>query len=127
VDERIAAAVEHLAQEGWVHVITAGGHTCELCQKARDGRNVLVPALDVLYVAPAMVVHYMRDHQYLPPAGFSAAVLACPDPETDAYCAQLKRFVADLSNEHVTLTEEDLERYIHEHRAWRRELRGPRA
>jgi hypothetical protein len=127
VDERVAPAIELLAAEGWVHVAAAGVHTCELCESARDGRNVLVPAPNVLYVAPAMVVHYMRAHEYLPPAEFTAAVLACPAPPTDAYYAALKRFVSDLSSPHFELTEAKFDRFIEEARARRAKLEAERA
>lgn len=96
LDERVAAVLEMLAQDGWMHVHCMGFHTCELCDQWRDHRNLLVPGPDVLYVAPGMIAHYMRAHEYLPPTSFCTAVLACPDPETEEYFAELERFRADI-------------------------------
>ena len=114
LDERVAKATERLAADGWVHVYAAGFHECDLCHGARESRNILVPGEDVLYCAPAMVTHYMRDHGYLPPAEFSASVLACPEPQSDAYFGELRRFADVLS-----MTPVQFDRYVARRRAQR--------
>jgi hypothetical protein len=41
----------------------------------------------VLYVAPAMIGHYVEHHEYAPPAEFIAAVATSPLPGTSEYQA----------------------------------------
>lgn len=121
VDARVVEALRRLAEEGWIHVAVAGPHLCELCGGARESRNILVPARDVLYAAPAMIVHYMADHSYLPPPEFSTAVLSCPEPTTDAYYAELRRFVDVFSMGGRPMSTEDFDRSARKHREWRAE------
>lgn len=76
-----------------------------------------MPAEEVIYVAPAMIAHYMRDHDYRPPEAFCTAVLACPDPATDAYYAALKVFREVFSRPGSSpMSEADFDRYAREHR-----------
>jgi hypothetical protein len=64
----------------------AGGfHTCEFCGKAHAIGNFGVPNADILFVAPEMVVHYIEQHGYCPPAEFIAAVLKSPLPDSEEY------------------------------------------
>lgn len=53
--------------------------------------EILVPGKAVLYRAPALILHYIRAHRYLPPARFLDAVLACPEPGSDEY----RRVISD--------------------------------
>jgi hypothetical protein len=69
-----------------------GFHTCEFCQKARGLRNLGVPAGQVLFVAPEMVVHYVEQHRYAPPAEFVSAVLVSPLPGTPEYRVAVEPF-----------------------------------
>jgi hypothetical protein len=62
-----------------------GFHTCEFCQKANDSRNLGVPYGDVLFVAPAMIAHYVEVHSYRPPQEFMSAVAAAPLPNTEEF------------------------------------------
>ncbi|MFO7167887.1 MAG: hypothetical protein DIU80_007635 [Chloroflexota bacterium] len=74
-----------------------GLHTCSLCPDApdahrvippythRNGRrislgvtNLFVPGNGVVYVAPSLALHYMVEHEYLPPQEFCDALLSCP-------------------------------------------------
>jgi hypothetical protein len=63
----------------------AGYHTCEFCGRAHGTGNFGVLSDDLLFVAPEMVVHYVREHGYRPPAEFIAAVLHSPLPDTEEY------------------------------------------
>lgn len=69
-----------------------GYHTCEFCQENHDSRNFGVPAGDLLFVAPAMIGHYVEQHGYAPPAQFVAAVAASPPPDTPEYRAACAGF-----------------------------------
>lgn len=62
-----------------------GFHTCEFCGQAHGVGNFGVLCGDLLYVAPELVVHYVEEHQYCPPAEFIAAVLRSPLPDTEEY------------------------------------------
>jgi hypothetical protein len=70
---------------GWNLDSFFGYHTCELCQKYDHGGNFGVPGDQVLYVAPAMILHYVEEHGYLPPKQFVDFVLESPIPGTKDY------------------------------------------
>ena len=69
-----------------------GFHTCELCEQVHDCQNLGVPAGPLLYIAPAMIGHYVEQHEYCPPAEFVAAVMASPLPDTVEYAAAVEEF-----------------------------------
>lgn len=79
---------------------SAGFHTCEFCNQVRDSRNFGVPAGTVLFVAPAMIGHYVEHHEYAPPAEFIAAVVASPLPGTPEYQAACAGF-RDLHRQQI--------------------------
>ena len=62
-----------------------GYHTCEFCGRAHGIGNFGVPSDNQLFVAPEMIVHYVEQHGYRPPAEFVAAVLEAPLPDTEEY------------------------------------------
>jgi hypothetical protein len=62
-----------------------GFHTCEFCSKAHGINNFGVPSGDLLFIAPEMVVHYVEQHGYCPPAEFIAAVMRSPLPDSEEY------------------------------------------
>lgn len=51
--------------------------------------NIFVPAIKVVYAAPAGIVHYIEEHSYEPPKEFVEAALRCPDCRSEAYRAAL--------------------------------------
>jgi hypothetical protein len=53
--------------------------------------DIVVPDRTVIYVAPALILHYMRAHHYLPPSRFIEAALNCPEPDSDEYRAEIKK------------------------------------
>ena len=53
--------------------------------------DLLVPDREVLYVAPALIMHYIRHHRYLPPACFLEAVLNCPEPGSQDFLAAVEK------------------------------------
>ena len=68
---------------------TRGRHYCEICWRAlgpkadraaldgiaRGSAEFRVPGEGVVYAAPELLVHYVKAHDYLPPAEFREAVL----------------------------------------------------
>lgn len=82
----------HLNEHWWEPCPFDGWHDCSFCPPDRTSwsgrrpetasfRNVFVPGLDCLYVAPEILSHYVKRHGYAPPEEFQHAVLACPDSE----------------------------------------------
>ena len=75
--ERQAQALQAGLSEKSVQSDSLSAHTL---------RGVLwVPAWTRAYVAPRNLVHMLYDHDYLPPAEFVDAVLACPRVDSLAY------------------------------------------
>jgi hypothetical protein len=89
--ERFAVLWRFSTKELWWGVFR-GRHGCELCGKAKAHGNFGVPAGPLLYVAPEMVVHYVRAHRYAPPEEFITAALAAPGPGTAEYRAAVGPF-----------------------------------
>ena len=92
-----------------------GYHNCDLglCRLRRPGAHpqfrykgrvigigstdIFVPGDEVVYLAPSMILHYIRRHRYLPPACFIEAVLNCPEPRSQDYCAAIKRIAPEIA------------------------------
>lgn len=62
-----------------------GIHQCEFCNRSIGSLNFGVPAGDLLYFAPEMIVHYVEAHDYCPPLEFQDAVMKSPLPESEEY------------------------------------------
>jgi hypothetical protein len=60
----------------------------------RCDSDILVPDKADLYIAPALILHYIRCHNYLPPSYFLNAVLACPEPRSPEYLAAIEKSCA---------------------------------
>lgn len=88
--------------------IRMGRHGCGLCgapanrapetvvahgeRRLRLGSGfITVPAVDRLFVAPSLVIHYVTAHGYQPPRVFVDALLNCPKPNSRAYLRALAR------------------------------------
>ena len=80
-----------LADNSWQPTFFRGLHDCELCQiqrgeePARGVANLFIPFGGVIYVAPELILHYISEHQYVPPDVFVEAVVQCPDMRTKDY------------------------------------------
>lgn len=85
-------------------VVFMGVHRCSICleagQSKRGHYNLLIPTQDLLYVAPELVVHYVEDHGYQPPAEFIEAVLSCPTQESPEYLELLRPFEQSWRGRH---------------------------
>lgn len=75
-------------------IIMMGPHTCEFCGQNKDNRNFGVPCGELLYVAPAMIGHYIEQHEYQPPEEFIAALAASPLPSSPQYNEACSKFEA---------------------------------
>ncbi len=87
-DENLAVIRSHLAT-AFQPCAFGGVHQCEFCLKSIGSLNLLVPTLDVVYVAPEMLIHYITEHSYQPPAEFFDALAQCPVQESPEYMALL--------------------------------------
>jgi len=114
VPEVVMRRLAEFRLHAWEPFNFFGSHNCDLCEHSpertarallipsdewkkgrrpsggpdRDGlscTNLFVPNGCTLFVAPEMILHYVRSHQYCPPASFCDALLACPDMGSDAY------------------------------------------
>jgi len=54
--------------------------------------NLFIPVPDSLdvYVAPSLIVHYIRSHSYYPPSQFQEALMKCPEMNSPSYLGQLR-------------------------------------
>lgn len=72
---------------------TRGFHGCHFCQE-RDfsGSSELriVNSNGMTYASPALIVHYVEAHNYLPPQEFIDAVMNGPSPGSDEYKSAIK-------------------------------------
>jgi hypothetical protein len=59
--------------------------------------DILVPAETVVYMAPALILHYIRAHQYLPPICFLEAALACPEAGSNNYLSAIKKIAPEFA------------------------------
>ncbi|MBW2455213.1 MAG: hypothetical protein JRI68_11915 [Deltaproteobacteria bacterium] len=97
------AKLGQLVIHTWKPPFMAGGwHDCTLCpRKPGDGpimwdiggqqtmlgaTEIYVPAGEVMFSAPNLILHYIADHGYRPPEVFLAAVRKC-DPHLADYHA----------------------------------------
>lgn len=71
-----------------------GLHECTLCPPGDHERgiqpeagvnNLIVPGDNTTFVFPELIIHYIRDHGYAPPAEFCDAVRRCPEPDSGEY------------------------------------------
>ena len=86
-----------------------GIHGCPFCghehvRELVEGREALLgmsevwfpsPSNEVVYIAPSLLLHYVRRHGYLPPAEFVQAALALPanEAEWDTPCGAYRKLV----------------------------------
>lgn len=89
-----AARLRELLKDAWAPVDFCGPHFCDLCPTASTHSgvaNLFVPSETAVFVAPELVVHYIEEHAYQPPAEFVAAVMACPPMNSEAFHSAIAR------------------------------------
>lgn len=88
VSRNFYVRLRQLVENPWQPMAAGGVHACELCQfepEAAATANVFVPNGKFIYVAPALILHYINAHGYAPPDEFCEAVLTCPDTRSMDY------------------------------------------
>ncbi|PHS00955.1 MAG: hypothetical protein COA78_23230 [Blastopirellula sp.] len=66
--------LEDLCETRYIDQALLGYHTCEICNKYDDRGEVLLIHEDKYFVVPHMIIHYVKDHKYLPPDEFLSAL-----------------------------------------------------
>jgi hypothetical protein len=95
----LACLRAHLTDAGrWLPCVSAGVHFCDLggCERPGGSHYVIIPSTNCVYVAPDLVVHYIEQHAYAPPAEFVVAALACPEQSSEAYVALVLPFATTI-------------------------------
>ena len=59
--------------------------------------DICVPGDEEAYLAPSLILHYIRCHRYQPPSCFVNAVLKCPGPGSQEYSAAIQRIAPELA------------------------------
>jgi hypothetical protein len=59
---------------GWL-----GEHRCEICRNHTDRGEILILYGNRMYVAPRMILHYIKAHAYRPPEEFLKVMQALDD------------------------------------------------
>jgi len=84
-------------------LLERGFHICEFCSskyienwnqgsELRGNGEIRVPGNLVLYAAPALIYHYVVEHDYKPPQEFIDAVMTVPQPGSEEYNALLDNY-----------------------------------
>ena len=72
---------------------------------ATSHSNLFIPGDGVIYVCPEGIIHYVQQHNYLPPREFVNAVLACPPMWSKEYFQAISAsggsFLLEFDAEHV--------------------------
>jgi hypothetical protein len=91
VPDGLVPAISRLIRNVVPECSSMGFHWCDLCVErgAIGSTEVYVADGGVAYVAPGMVMHYIAEHRYRPPAVFVEAVFACAALPVDAYIARM--------------------------------------
>lgn len=93
-------------QDPFTSYVMFGHHACDLCPLERQSlkqrvgsrsiavgrRNLFVPKprSELVYVAPSTIIHYILEHDYLPPEEFQNAVMKCPRMRSLAYYREMR-------------------------------------
>lgn len=114
VDQEFLDALAAMLSDPWRVFTFRGLHDCQCRQFPRkpkgfrssdyDGRvesgnltarsgflNLFVPGKRCVYVAPELIMHYIRVHEYCPPKKFQEAVLACPNMLSTEYLQAIQK------------------------------------
>jgi hypothetical protein len=62
-----------------------GSHEREYCGESLGNGEIWTVGEHGVYAAPTLLIHYIKEHNYLPPSEFIDSVLNGPRPDTDVY------------------------------------------
>jgi hypothetical protein len=103
VGEQFVAKLVELLTDPWQPAVAMGRHQCPFCRfsggpitfqfrntsVSMGVNNLFVPASEVVYVAPSLILHYIDSHGYMPPEQFRRAVMECPPMRSMPYLKAL--------------------------------------
>jgi hypothetical protein len=77
-----------------------GTHMCEYCSewgvtRATGNGEIWVVKGDKLYIAPYLIIHYIEEHKYQPPAEFIDAVLNGFRPHSPGYEMRINKIMGE--------------------------------
>lgn len=95
VSTEFLAQLRSHVQDPWQPFLALGGHFCELCATNPfvSGANLWIPGRQVIYIAPAMIAHYIEAHEYTPPDEFIDAVMHCPPQKSAPFMDLMKPYL----------------------------------
>ncbi len=114
VDRRFFDRLAELTANAWSEVLFCGVHDCDFCGRACGTTNVFIPDGEIVFVAPELILHYIRAHGYQPPLPFVRAVLRCPDMGSPGYLRAIREYSRQTAL-HLRHIEETLEGSSEEH------------
>jgi len=131
VDEAVIRRLTEFRDRNWEPFGYCGFHNCDICEDSPErtalhadawgGANLHVPRGRDVFVAPELILHYIRVHQYCPPPVFCDALMACPDMGSDAFFAAMSRTTwADIERQQAG-SDAEFERMYAEEIGWYRD------
>ena len=94
--EKLEVLLHTSWQETWTSFL--GWHECSLCNQARGSKNLFITGISCVYVAPELILHYIKAHGYKPPGDFLQAVEECPPQDSQNYFLALRSAGLDPTN-----------------------------
>jgi hypothetical protein len=113
----------------WVPDVSMNVQVCAWCPPLPNGGRIsgaqclFVPSPTFLYVAPDLILHYVKVHDYLPPAAFIEAVRACP-PQLSPEHMELLRPYLPYFLTHQSLAEYERTVFAQARKVWAKRYRS---
>jgi hypothetical protein len=83
--KEVERAREEMRRGRWRDVAPAPERPPGRRDPRREYRNLYVPTPERVYIAPAMILHYVVEHRYRPPDEFMHALQQCPPQGSGEY------------------------------------------
>lgn len=92
VPEGFLDKLKKYSEDEFIIFQTKGMHSCEFCQDNKFSSNEMriIGSDNSIYASPYLIIHYIEQHNYLPPQEFISAVLEGPEPGTESYNSIIK-------------------------------------
>lgn len=76
--KKVVEKIHEFIKTSGMYVYFLGYHKCDFCDFINvelGAATILIAYKKKVYICPALIVHYIENHQYLPPTEFIEAVL----------------------------------------------------
>jgi hypothetical protein len=87
----IIAKLQQLPCPSPVAIASLSINECPYCRETSSSTSFVIPGDGFLYVYPALLLHYIQQHGYAPPAAFCEAVLNCPPLYSPEYVEAVRQ------------------------------------